>query len=1041
MTILASLRLYGISTILSSALRVFILPAAVLLALSLCGNAWAGNVIDSWRGEAATARMLAENNAPAAYQKVQHLQLTIPAQATPNDRTLILNLLARIETYLALTDTAAAHAQQAYALAKQHADKVGQAEADLTIAINAINQGKLDVMTAATIDSLEMLDGVDRPDLLSEALLRTSMMYQRQGQFDDAITTSLQAMDIAKRSNNPLALAYAHHGLAFSFDQNGQEKEAINHYIKMREQAHAAHMLRIEADAVLGYGRVTGTDLVNGERLIREATAMYRKIGTPYSVAFSLIALATNQDKQGLTANSMLTLAEAVNIFEKYPNKIGMWWVLNIRSKYAQSLGQTNAARADAERAYALALSMGFSNYISASARSMAALIAEDGDYKHAYQRLSEADAMSAQTAKESASTRILELTKRYQSESKQRQIDALNLRSERQTSELKQHELHQRWLITLAAGSLIVLFVTVPLLMHVRRSNRMLKYEANERMRIDEALMISERQFRTLVENTYDHIARYDRNCHCIYANPKMVSDSGLTLAQLLKRKPTEVSNGDSYLAYEEVLQKILTTAKSAEYELTTTLTDGRPSVRLIQLTPEFDQVDNVVSVLAVGRDITEIDIYRKQVHNLAFFDTLTHLPNRALLSDRIQQAVADAARRDYQFGLMMMDLDHFKEINDTLGHSVGDQVLLEAAERVQNCVRSHDTVARLGGDEFAILLPGIRSDLDLDVIAYKILFAFKHPFVVDGRELFISSSIGISIYPDDSTDVETLFRYADSAMYHAKQQGRNNFQFYSTDLTEKASGRMSVENDLRKAQERNELELYYQPQVELASGKIIGAEALLRWNHSQKGIITPDKFISVAEETGLIVGIGEWVFRSACQAAVTWNANRVIPLRIAVNLSTRQFIRNNLVSTIQRTLTETACQPSWIKLEITESLLLEDSTEIAAMLNNFNKMGLAISIDDFGTGYSALSYLNRFPVSQIKIDRSFVKDIPHDHEKTELVKVMISISQVLDMELVAEGVETQEQADCLLTNGCVVGQGYLFGKPMPYTTFETLI
>jgi len=423
--------------------------------------------------------------------------------------------------------------------------------------------------------------------------------------------------------------------------------------------------------------------------------------------------------------------------------------------------------------------------------------------------------------------------------------------------------------------------------------------------------------------------------------------------------------------------------------------------------------------------------------------------LPNRALLSDRVRQTVADASWHGHQFGLMLMDLDRFKEINDTLGHSVGDQVLREAAERLQACVRIYDTVARLGGDEFAALLPEVRTSNDLATIACKILGAFNTPFMVDGRELFITTSIGIALYPDDSADVETLFRYADSAMYHAKQQGRNNFQFYSADLTEKAAGRMTIESDLRKALERHELELYYQPQVELESGRIIGAEALLRWHHGDKGMITPDKFIPVAEDTGLIVGIGEWVLNEACQTAVAWNSHRntnsktqrTDPLRIAVNLSTRQFIRNDLVSTVQRILQETGCAPGWLKLEITESLLLEDSTEIAAMLETFNSMGLAISIDDFGTGYSALSYLNRFPVSQIKIDRSFVQGIPNDHDKTELVKAMISIAQALDLELVAEGVETQEQADCLLAEGCNLVQGYLFGKPMPKAVFEELI
>jgi len=549
------------------------------------------------------------------------------------------------------------------------------------------------------------------------------------------------------------------------------------------------------------------------------------------------------------------------------------------------------------------------------------------------------------------------------------------------------------------------------------------------------------EQEFRILVEHSPDTINRYDRDCRRVYANPRMLDEVGVSLDEVMYKTPVECPGGEQSVAYQEEIRQVFDSGEVSQFEFTWRMRNSKEMCTHIHLTPEFSPAGDVMSVLAVGRDITEIDAYRKQIHNLAFFDTLTKLPNRSLLNDRIHQAVVDATRHHYQFGLMMMDLDRFKEINDTLGHSVGDQVLRETANRLQSCVRNGDTVARLGGDEFAALLPQIRTSTDLANIAHKMLATFNAPFLIDGRELFISSSIGIALYPDDSADVETLYRYADSAMYHAKQQGRNNFQFYSAELTEKAAGRMSIENDLRKAQSRNELELHYQPQIALSSGNIIGAEALLRWNHSKQGMISPAEFIPIAEETGLIIGIGEWVLRSACQAAVAWNTGRATPLCIAVNLSTRQFIRNDLVGTVQRILAETACQPSWIKLEITESLLLEDSQEIAAMLDTFNNMGHSISIDDFGTGYSALSYLNRFPVSQIKIDRSFVKDIPHDHNKTELVKVMISISQVLEMELVAEGVETQEQADCLLSNGCPIVQGYLFGRPMPYAAFEALL
>jgi len=565
---------------------------------------------------------------------------------------------------------------------------------------------------------------------------------------------------------------------------------------------------------------------------------------------------------------------------------------------------------------------------------------------------------------------------------------------------------------------------------------------DVSQLRRTEAELTKREQEFRVLVEHSPDTINRYDRDCRRIYVNPRMQIDAGLSLDELMYKTPEEYPGGERAVAYQEKIRQVLGSGEASQFELIWCThwgtRDSKEICSHIRLTPEFDTKGKVVSVLAVGRDITEIDTYRKQIHNLAFFDPLTHLPNRSQLSDCIRQTIGDISSHGHQFGLMMLDLDRFKQINDTLGHGIGDQVLREAARRLRDCVRICDTVARLGGDEFAILLPNIYSGLDLDAVACRILVAFNHPFMIDGCELFITTSIGITLYPNDTDDVETLFRYVDSAMYYAKQQGRNNYQFFSANLTEKAAWRMSIENDLRKAQERNELELYYQPQVELASSKIIGAEALLRWNHRDKGLITPDKFIPVAEETGLIVGIGEWVLHSACQAAVAWNTNREIPLCIAVNLSTRQFIRNDLVATVQRILQETACEPSWIKLEITESLLLEDSAEIAAMLDTFNRMGHAISIDDFGTGYSALSYLNRFPVSQIKIDRSFVQGIPYDHDKTELVKVMISIAQVLNMELVAEGVETREQADCLLSNGCIIVQGYLFGKPMPHASFE---
>jgi predicted signal transduction protein with EAL and GGDEF domain len=346
---------------------------------------------------------------------------------------------------------------------------------------------------------------------------------------------------------------------------------------------------------------------------------------------------------------------------------------------------------------------------------------------------------------------------------------------------------------------------------------------------------------------------------------------------------------------------------------------------------------------------------------------------------------------------------------------------------------VRGYDTVARLGGDEFAILLPDIRSGDDLGRIASKILAAFNEPFMLEGKEVFVSTSIGIAVYPEDSLDADDLIKQADSAMYFAKRSGRNNFRFYSKDLTASSGERLALESELRRAVERKELELYYQPKIRLADKQLIGSEALLRWNNPQRGLVPPDQFISIAEDSGLIIDIGEWVLLDACRTACDWNGPSKPLHKVAINLSARQFQSNDLVKTVREVLEATSCRTEWIELEITESLLLDEQGEVLETLNTFSAMGISIAIDDFGTGYSSLSYLARFPINTLKIDRSFIRTVTTEHYRAELVKAILSIARCLGQEVVAEGVETTEQAAFLQAHGCQIAQGYLFSKPVP--------
>ncbi|EJT02395.1 bifunctional diguanylate cyclase/phosphodiesterase [Rhizobium sp. CCGE 510] len=437
------------------------------------------------------------------------------------------------------------------------------------------------------------------------------------------------------------------------------------------------------------------------------------------------------------------------------------------------------------------------------------------------------------------------------------------------------------------------------------------------------------------------------------------------------------------------------------------------------------------VAGVLGVSRDVTELNASRQKIHQMAFYDPLTSLPNRSLFNDRLRQMITSAVSRGQRAGVMLIDIDHFKVVNDTMGHPVGDELLCQAAARLNASVRDYDTVARLGGDEFAILLPDISQGDGLGRIANNILEKFRERFLLDGQEVFISCSVGIALYPDDSADANDLVKYADSAMYLAKRSGRNSFRFYSKDLTASAEERMRLESELRRAIERGELELHYQPKVLLTSGAMVGCEALLRWHHPEMGMIPPARFIPIAEDTGLIVELGRWVLREACQTAAEFNADSESPHKVAVNLSVKQFQSAGLVKSIAEILDETGCRAEWVEIEITESLLLDQKDETLEMLSELRSMGFSIAIDDFGTGYSALNYLARFPIDTLKIDRSFINSV--DRRNEELVKAILSIARCLGQNVVAEGVETAEQAAFLAANGCGSAQGFLYSKAVP--------
>jgi diguanylate cyclase (GGDEF)-like protein/PAS domain S-box-containing protein len=476
-------------------------------------------------------------------------------------------------------------------------------------------------------------------------------------------------------------------------------------------------------------------------------------------------------------------------------------------------------------------------------------------------------------------------------------------------------------------------------------------------------------------------------------------------------------------------------------DFEFARQAVDGEVRWYSVSGEPVFDASGDFTGYRGVGRDISDRKRAEQELERLAHYDKLTGLPNRAMLQDRLAQALLRAQRSETLVAVLFLDLDRFKEVNDSLGHAVGDALLHEVAKRIGGCLRSTDTVARLGGDEFTVLLEGVHRVEEIERVAGKILTAVARPLRLGAHELAVSTSIGATVYPLDDQDQDTLLKNADMAMYHAKQEGRNNIQFFSPEMGTHSERRLDLTTGLRHALERGELSAHYQPLVEVKSGRLVGLEALLRWENPDFGRVSPAQFIPIAEDTGLIVPIGEWMLRAACRQMRAWRRAGCAPGYVAVNLSPRQFRQQDVVELVYRVLREYSMPPDSLELEITESTVMQRTEEAIMKMRRLRQLGVRIAIDDFGTGYSSLAYLQRFPVHTLKVDQSFVRDIRSDKDKAAIVSTVIGLARSLKLTALAEGVETREQLEFLRREGCELYQGYLYSRPLPAAEIEPLL
>ncbi len=565
------------------------------------------------------------------------------------------------------------------------------------------------------------------------------------------------------------------------------------------------------------------------------------------------------------------------------------------------------------------------------------------------------------------------------------------------------------------------------------------IRSDITARKQMEDELKRSEEKYRIIAENTSDIISIINLDGEFLYLSPshKRVWEHTVPDEEIHNLFEWIVEDDRDIFAY--AIQHAFSTRK--EYMVECRINTQRNDVIWTEskINPIMDEEGNVTKLLLVTRDVTDRKQSEETIHHLAYHDALTDLPNRRMYVQQLTKEMMQAKRFQSNLAVLFLDLDRFKDVNDSFGHDVGDMLLIEAAKRLQACLKPGDVVARLGGDEFTIMQNQLQDRSEATALAEQIMYQLQRPFELDGHIFNVSCSIGIALYPQDGDNPEDLLKRADTALYTVKSRGKNGYDFFDPTMEAKSLERILMENEMRKAIEQEQFQIYYQPKIDIATSAMTGMEALVRWVHPELGIIPPNRFIPIAEETGMILALGEWILKQACKQNKIWH-DQGYTLKVSVNLSARQIYQKDLVEMIKEILQETNLSPNWLELEITESIFVK-MEEATAVLQQIRDIGIQISIDDFGTGYSSFSYIKSLPVDTIKIDASFIRDIHHNQESQAIVRAIVTIAQSLNMNVIAEGIELHDQVVALKENGCDHGQGYLFSKPLPTDDFDQFL